>query len=141
MAEDLAARQAALIAALVAGGELPAGFDPARVSAARHALLVKRAREVATAWPVLAVSLGAGWPDRFIAWAATRPPLGPQRDGQDFARTLADTGELPELAVIELTERAGGWRWLGRQLRRRLSRLVRWSRSPDLPRSPGLPRG
>lgn len=114
-AGDLAARQAALIAALVAGGEVPAGFDNARVSAARRALLVKRAGEVAVVWPLLAASFGAGWPDRFATWAAARPPLGPLRDGLNLARALADAAELPELAVTELTEREGGWRWLGRR--------------------------
>lgn len=114
-AGDLATRQAALIAALVAGGEIPAGFDHARVSAARRALLVKRAGEVAVVWPLLATSFGADWPDRFVTWADARPPLGPLRDGWDFARALADAGELPELAVTELTEREGGWRWLGRR--------------------------
>jgi hypothetical protein len=86
VAGDLAARQAALVAALVAGGELPAGFDHTRASAARRALLVKRAGEVAKAWPLLAASLGADWPECFIAWAKSRPPRGPRRDGRDFAR-------------------------------------------------------
>ncbi len=118
LAGGLAARQAALIAALVAGGELPAGFDGARVSAARRALLVKRAGEVAVVWPLLATSFGAEWPDRFVTWAHARAPLGPLRDGWDFARALADADELPELAVTELTEREGAWRWLGRRLLR-----------------------
>jgi hypothetical protein len=51
--------------------------------------------------------------DRFAIWAADRPPRGSLHDGWDFARHLADAGELPELAVIELTERERGWRWLG----------------------------
>lgn len=112
---DLAARQAALIAALVAGGELPAGFDRTRVSATRRALLVKRAGEVAVVWPLLATSFGTEWPARFVTWADGRPPRGPLRDGWDFARALADADELPELAVTELTEREGGWRRLGRR--------------------------
>lgn len=114
-AGDLASRQAALIAALVAGGQVPAGFDTARVFAARRALLVKRAGEVAVVWPLLAASFGAEWTDRFATWADARPPRGSLRDGRDFARALGDAGELPELAVTELTEREGGWRWLGRR--------------------------
>ena len=54
----LAARQAALVAALVAGAPDPPGFDPARLAAARRALLRKRAGEAAKHWPVLAASLG-----------------------------------------------------------------------------------
>ena len=123
-AGDLATRQAALLAALVAGGEVPAGFDNARVLATRRALLVKRAGEVAVAWPLLAASFGAEWPDRFCTWADARPPLGPMHDGWDFARALANAGELPELAVTELIEREGGWRWLGR---RRLRNYLRSS--------------
>jgi hypothetical protein len=86
VAGDLAARQAALVAALVVGGELPAGFDHTLVAAARRVLLVKRAGEVAKACPLLATSLGADWPECFITWADGRPPRGPQRDGRDFAR-------------------------------------------------------
>ncbi|MEU8189675.1 hypothetical protein AB0C00_20620, partial [Micromonospora carbonacea] len=48
---DLAARQAELVAALVAGGPLPPGFVPAPVDAARRALLRKRAGDVARHWP------------------------------------------------------------------------------------------
>jgi hypothetical protein len=85
-AGDLAARQSALVAALVAGGELPAGFDENLLSAARRALLAKRTDEVAVAWPLLAASFGTDWPTRFAAWAHARPPRGSFRDGRDFAR-------------------------------------------------------
>jgi hypothetical protein len=110
---DLATRQAALVAALVASGELPPGFDAARVSAARRALLVKRASEVATVWPLLAACFGPDWSSRFATWAHTRPPRDPLRDGWDFARALADAGELPELATVELAHRETTWRYNG----------------------------
>ncbi len=116
---DLVTRQAALVAALVAGGQPPARFDHARMSAARRALLVKRAGEVATVWPLLAVSLGASWPSRFITWADGRRPLGSLRDGWDFARALADAGELPEPAATEVIEREAAWRYDGRSAPRR----------------------
>ena len=74
-ASRLAARQAALVAALVAGGELPAGFDPARLRAATEALLRKRAGEVGTQWPALRASFGPRWHAEFAAWANDRPPL------------------------------------------------------------------
>src|SRR2546430_544004 len=54
----LVEQQTALVAALVAAGPDPAGFDPARLNAARQALLRKRAGEVATPWPRLALSAG-----------------------------------------------------------------------------------
>jgi hypothetical protein len=85
----LADRQAALVAALVAGAPDPPGFDPRLLAAAREALLRKRASEVARAWPVLVASLGPRWPGEFIAWAAGRPPAGALQDGRAFARELA----------------------------------------------------
>ncbi|WP_425558351.1 hypothetical protein [Cryptosporangium japonicum] len=90
------------MAALVAGGELPAGFDSERVGATRRALLRKRAGEVAKAWPLLAASLGAKFTPLFVQWAAGRPPAGSRADGLAFARHLRDSGELPPLAAQEL---------------------------------------
>ncbi|SHM31874.1 hypothetical protein [Cryptosporangium aurantiacum] len=105
-AAELAAAQAALVAALVGGGELPPGFDADRVGAARRALLRKRAGEVARAWPLLAASLGAAFTPRFVQWAAGRPPSGSFADGLAFAHSLRDAGELPPLAAEELAQRA-----------------------------------
>ncbi|MEU7871620.1 hypothetical protein [Dactylosporangium sp. NPDC049140] len=99
----LAARQQALVVALVAGGELPAGFDEAAVQATRTALRRKRAGEVAQRWPFLAASYGRDWPATFAAWAATHPPNGSLRDGWDFARSVG--AALPELAREELEAR------------------------------------
>jgi hypothetical protein len=113
----LAARQEALVAALVAGGDVPAGFDPARVAAARAALLRKRVGEVARVWPLLAASLAARWPTDFAAWAEGRPPHGPLRDGWDFARRLGP--DLPWAAVVELRDREAAWAYDGRSAPRR----------------------
>jgi len=55
----LAARQAELVAALVAGGPVSSGFDPGRLAVTRRAMLRKRAGEAAAAWPLLAASLGS----------------------------------------------------------------------------------
>jgi hypothetical protein len=100
---SLAERQAALVAALVAGEAVPDGFDPALVGAARAALLRKRAGEVAAAWPLLAAAYGTEWPAAFGAWAAGRAPGGSLRDGWDFA--TAAGAALPDLAKDELHER------------------------------------
>jgi hypothetical protein len=64
---ELATRQAALVASLVTGGEVPDGLDAARLAVARRALLRKRASEVAGAWPLLAASMGQGWTASFAA--------------------------------------------------------------------------
>ena len=109
----LAERQAAVVAALVAGA--PAPFDPDRVRATAAALLRKRAGEVAAAWPMLAASLGRDWQRAFAAWAAGRPPTGALRDGWDFARTLIDPG----LAAEELAVRDALWVYDGTSTPRR----------------------
>ncbi|GAA3457026.1 hypothetical protein [Dactylosporangium matsuzakiense] len=100
---DLATAQQALVAALVAGGELPEGFDPAAVLATKTALRRKRAGEVAARWPFLAASYGNDWPRLFAAWAESRPPQGSLRDGWDFARSMGTA--LPPLAREELDAR------------------------------------
>ncbi|MGK5676637.1 hypothetical protein ACSNOB_27810 [Micromonospora sp. URMC 106] len=113
MSGDLAARQAELVAALVAGGPLPPGFDPTALTAARAALLRKRAGDVARHWPLLAAGLGADWPATFARWAAGRPTGGSLRDGWDLARDLRDRGALPPLGAEELAAREATDRYDG----------------------------
>ncbi|MFD6264291.1 hypothetical protein ACFWFK_24485 [Micromonospora chalcea] len=113
MSGDLAARQAELVAALVAGGTLPPGFAPAPVEAARRALLRKRSGDVARHWPLLAAGLGADWPATFTAWADGRPTNGSLRDGWDLARKLRDQGTLPPLGAEELAAREAASRYDG----------------------------
>ncbi|MFG3420809.1 hypothetical protein ACIBTZ_04480 [Micromonospora sp. NPDC049460] len=110
---DLAARQAELVAALVAGGPPPSGFDPAALAAARAALLRKRAGDVARHWPLLAAGLGTDWPATFARWAAGRPTAGSLRDGWDLARDLRDRGSLPPLGAEELAAREATDRYDG----------------------------
>lgn len=107
----LAERQRALVEALVAGGEIPAGFAAAGVRATRAALRRKRAGEVARTWPFLAAAFGDRWTPTFAAWADGRPPQGSLRDGWDFARTVRDT--LPPLAREELAEREAAFAYDG----------------------------
>jgi hypothetical protein len=129
---ELAARQAALVAALVSGGEVPDGVDAGRLAVARRALLRKRAGEVAAAWPWLAASMrpdsgGHGWTASFVVWAPRRPPRGSLRDGWDFARDLAAAGRLAPLGQVELATREVTWHYDGRTTptRRRLPALRR----------------
>ncbi|MFF3854762.1 hypothetical protein [Micromonospora sp. NPDC002575] len=110
---DLAARQAELVAALVAGGPLPPGFAPGPVDAARRALLRKRAGDVARHWPLLAAGLGDAWPATFAGWADGRPTNGSLRDGWDLARELHRRGELPPLGAEELAVREAASRYDG----------------------------
>ncbi|TDC50632.1 hypothetical protein E1258_26385 [Micromonospora sp. KC207] len=110
---DLAARQAELVATLVAGGPLPPGFAPGPVDAARRALLRKRAGDVARHWPLLAAGLGGSWSVTFASWAADRPTNGSLRDGWDLARELHRRGELPPLGAEELAAREAATRYDG----------------------------
>ncbi|MGW5385514.1 hypothetical protein [Nocardia sp. NPDC003963] len=82
----LADRQAALVRALVAGGDIPPGFDPEPVRAAAHALLHKRAREVAARCPELVHAAGPDFTTRFVEWARARPRDTTVADGRRFAR-------------------------------------------------------
>lgn len=109
--EALAAAQRALVAALVAGGPVPPGFDPGLVGAASRALLRKRAGEVARAWPALAASFGPRWSERFVRWAEGRPPRGSWRDGWDFARAHRDALDLA--ATRELVPAEARWPYDG----------------------------
>lgn len=101
----LAAAQEALVRAMTAGGPMPEGFDADAVRAAAHGILLKRAGEVARAWPALSASYGTSWKAVFAAWAAERPTRGSFRDGWDFARANRDrlAGDAArELALAEV---------------------------------------
>jgi YD repeat-containing protein len=127
---SLGERQASLVAALVAGADIPAGFDGARVASTRRALLRKRAGEVAGAWPLLAAGVGPRWAETFAAWAAGRPPRGSLRDGWDLARELAAGPGLAGPAAEELAAREVAWRYDGQGHPRR-------RRLPAARRTPG----
>jgi hypothetical protein len=129
--DDLARRQAALVAALVAGGELPQGFDGPRVRATEDALLRKRASEVGARWPTLRVQFGPQWIVEFGQWARGRSPQGSWRDGWDFARHLAAQGRLGPAAATELaaTEATYAYDGAGTPRRRRLPALRRVGRA------------
>lgn len=76
----LARDQAALLAALVAGGPPPRGFDRARLDAQRRILLAKRAATVAGVAPGLPAALGEEFRGLFLAYARARPLTGGYHD-------------------------------------------------------------
>lgn len=122
---DLARRQAELVAALVAGGPDPAGFDPHRLAATRAALLRKRAGQAAAAWPLLAAQLGPAWTATFAGRFGGTAPYGAQREGWDLARELAAAGRLGPGAARELAARETALRYDGRSAPRRRGALSR----------------
>lgn len=121
--ERLAARQAALVRALVAGGPVPDGLDPVRVRATSEALAHKRARQVAKSWPALA--LNRHFMERFLSYAPKNPPPmgGALADGLAFADQLASAGQLSGEARAE---------WLAARARLRRKRGYRPRRGPFL---------
>ncbi|GIH07235.1 hypothetical protein Rhe02_53020 [Rhizocola hellebori] len=123
---NLAERQAALVAALVAGADAPEGFDTRHLAAARAALLAKRAEEVRQVWPALCAAYGPQWAGVFARWADSRPPQGALRDGWDFALDHPPTAG----GMVELRIRQATWvRPRSGPLRRRRLPMIRWCAS------------
>jgi Protein of unknown function (DUF692) len=130
-AADLRSRQADLVRALVAGAADPPGFDRARLAATRAALLDKRAREVAAAWPALAA--GAEFSARFTRFAASAPPRDPYSDGRAFAESVR--ADLDGPALAELLIRTLPRRWFAARAGRPAPAAapVRWIVAVRLP--------
>ncbi|MFM7150241.1 MAG: hypothetical protein ACKO23_10405 [Gemmataceae bacterium] len=87
----LASKQASLVRALVAGAEVPAGFDRERIARASRSLQNKRIHEVGRSWPALIEALGRSFSERFRRYASENPPPahgGPQADGRRFLQTI-----------------------------------------------------
>ncbi|MET0187420.1 MAG: hypothetical protein ABW212_00375 [Pseudonocardia sediminis] len=122
MSADLAARQAALVEALVAGGPDPIGFDPERLAATRRALLRKRAGQAAAAWPLLAAALGPNWTPTFAARFDGVAPTDALREGWDLARELRSDARFTPGAARELAAREAALHYDGVSAPRRRSR-------------------
>lgn len=82
----LAARQTALLTALVAGGPVPPGFDPAQVRSQSAALAAKRRDTAAKVAPALPRLLGPQYGPLFLSYARRHPQTGGYRaDARAFA--------------------------------------------------------
>ncbi|WP_433785417.1 hypothetical protein ACQPX6_03365 [Actinomycetospora sp. CA-101289] len=97
--EELAARQAELLAALVAAGPAPEGVDPARVALEADALRAKRRRALARLVPVdVHERLGAELGPRLDAWITAHPRregTSMHADADAFVAALRAGGVLP----------------------------------------------
>ncbi|WP_433245451.1 hypothetical protein ACQPYK_43450 [Streptosporangium sp. CA-135522] len=107
--EALAAAQARLLAALVAEGEPPAGFDEARLRIQASSLISKRRATVGRLRPDLVAALGGDFAREFEAYARGRPkpPGGSRADARDFAERLGEAGRVPP----EREAATGARRW------------------------------
>ena len=95
-AGSLAARQLALVSALVAGAAPPVGMAQERVHIQAQALLRKRARSVARHQPHVAADLGDGFWAAFEQYAAhSAPPTGRAADAKAFASYIRKTRRRP----------------------------------------------
>ena len=95
--ERLAAAQAELLRALLAGADPPAGFDPERLAVEADALRAKRRRIVAHLRPDVPAALGDRFGSLFDAYAAANPRTDGTRarsDADEFTKWLAAQGEL-----------------------------------------------
>ncbi|MCF2526253.1 hypothetical protein LZ495_03325 [Yinghuangia sp. KLBMP8922] len=104
--DELARQQTALLAALVAGGTVPAGFDAERIRIQTIALAAKRREGVLRALPELAEGLGERWPGAFMDWACTHPKPaegGSRADAAAFTEYLRAQGTLPQSVEEALT--------------------------------------
>ncbi|MFG1975710.1 hypothetical protein ACGFJC_40820 [Nonomuraea fuscirosea] len=92
----LAEAQARVVAALVAGAEVPEGFDPGRMRAQAASLIAKRRAIVARIRPDTAVAAGPDLAAEFAAYARARaaPPPGYRADADDFAAWLRERGRM-----------------------------------------------
>lgn len=106
----LADAQAALVHALVGGGEAPPGFDATRIDRQATALRSKRRRVIARLRPDVELALGTDFAVQFDVWARAHPQLTghcASSDADEFAAWLVSGGHLAEP---------------GRSLRKRTSR-------------------
>ena len=96
--EDLARRQAELLAALVADGPAPAGIDPARLAVEADALRAKRRRVLARLVPPdVHARLGDELPASLDAWITAHPRAvgtSMHADADAFVAALRTDGTL-----------------------------------------------
>ena len=95
--DDLAARQLALVRALLTDGPVPAGFDARRVGAEAAALRSKRRSIASHLRPDLADALDDRFGPLFDTWAAGHPKpvdLSFRADLDRFETWLYDEGHL-----------------------------------------------
>ncbi|UUV33560.1 hypothetical protein NQK81_08935 [Amycolatopsis roodepoortensis] len=97
--ERLAAQQAELLKALLAGGDAPAGFDAERLRIEANVLRNKQSRLAAYLRPDLAEALGDRFAALFREYATNRPKTDAIRArayADAFGAWLVERGEVPK---------------------------------------------
>ncbi|MBM7787127.1 hypothetical protein [Tenggerimyces flavus] len=100
--ERLAAQQAQLLRALLAGGTAPPGFDPRHLDTAATTLRNKRRRIVGRLRPDLFEQVGDRFAELFDRYAAEHPKDQHTRarpDADRFGSWLAEHKELPRRRI------------------------------------------
>ncbi|MDT7799736.1 MAG: hypothetical protein QOI78_3169 [Actinomycetota bacterium] len=97
--EELAARQAELLHALLADGPPPPGFDKSRLRVEANVLRRKHGRVLAYQRPELAEALGERYGPLFAEFAAGRPKSATEHShayADAFTEWLIESGHLPK---------------------------------------------
>ncbi|WP_410669184.1 hypothetical protein [Amycolatopsis sp. cmx-4-68] len=97
--EELAARQAELLHALLADGPAPPGFDASRLRVEANVLRRKHGRVLAHQRPELAEALGDRFGPLFTEFNGERPKRDTERSGayaDEFVTWLIGRGHLPK---------------------------------------------
>ena len=113
--DELAAKQAQLLRALLADGEPPPGFTAEDLNREAEALRAKRRRVTAMLRPDVAEELGEQYAPAFERFARTHPKgvdTRARQDADDFAAWATEQGLLtrPKRAWWQLKARSTGRR-------------------------------
>ncbi len=95
--DTLAQRQAALLAALLAGADPPERFDAEQIAIQAAALRAKRRNVISRHRPDVADALGERFADLCDAYMVSHPrrvDMPARRDADEFAGWLAEQNEL-----------------------------------------------
>ncbi len=102
--QQVARKQAELLAALRGNASTPPNFNVSNVTTAREALLRKRARGIEKSWPGLATALGPDILSTVDSHTRATENIqfgGPFAEGFALANWLYDNGKLPTPLVPE----------------------------------------
>jgi len=130
--QTLQKRQRELVRALQGKVEIPAGFDRSSVAAAAQELLLKRGKEVKSAWPVLGDYLGKRFSNLYAAFIGSYNPDKPDPlvDGYHFAVWLSSRERLPAEVILSVrryeSQRSGRPRIWWQPDRRKVMIVWRW---------------